>query len=557
MIKLKFDFSQKLSYKQSLYIKGDYNSNILDVIHSFQTRYYHRNSKLWECKIDYFPIILDKLKFEDIQICGEVPKKFEKYLKMLDIYDEQDADYLSRTKPFEHQIESFNYALTHNKFLLGDEQGLGKTKQALDIAVARKHKMRHCLIVCGVNNLKWNWYKEVEIHTNEKAHILGSRVNRKGKTVIGSSAERLADLKQIHDEYFLITNIETLRDKSIQSQIKKMCSDGIIGMTIIDEIHKCKNSQSKQGKAIHCCCSYYRLALTGTPLMNNPVDLYNVLKWLEVENHSLTYFKNLYCEMGGFGGYEIIGYKNLDQLENSLNKNMLRRRKEEVLDLPPKIYTDELLDLDSSQDKLYRDVTNQIIEDIDRIILLPNPLTELIRLRQVTSNPNILTSKNITNVKYDRIVDILESTTDKVIIFSNWTKVINPLYIKLSSLGYNPALVTGESKDPILEMNKFQSDNTCKVILGTTPALGTGYTLTAANTVIFIDEPWSKAIKDQAEDRCHRIGTKGTVNIITLICKDTIDERIHQIIKDKGELSDRIVDGKAVQPSDIKFLIGA
>lgn len=557
MIKLKFDFSQKLKYKQSLYIKGGYNSNILDVIHSFQTRYYHRNSKLWECKIDYFPIILDKLKFEDIQICGEVPKKFEKYLKMLDIYDEQDADYLSRTKPFEHQIESFNYALTHNKFLLGDEQGLGKTKQALDIAVARKHKMRHCLIVCGVNNLKWNWYKEVEIHTNEKAHILGSRVNRKGKTVIGSSAERLADLKQIHDEYFLITNIETLRDKSIQSQIKKMCSDGIIGMTIIDEIHKCKNSQSKQGKAIHCCCSYYRLALTGTPLMNNPIDLYNVLKWLEVENHSLTYFKNLYCEMGGFGGYEIIGYKNLDQLENSLNKNMLRRRKEEVLDLPPKIYTDELLDLDSSQDKLYRDVTNQIIEDIDRIMLLPNPLTELIRLRQVTSNPNILTSKNITNVKYDRIVDILESTTDKVIIFSNWTKVINPLYIKLSSLGYNPALVTGESKDPILEMNKFQSDNTCKVILGTTPALGTGYTLTAANTVIFIDEPWSKAIKDQAEDRCHRIGTKGTVNIITLICKDTIDERIHQIIKDKGELSDRIVDGKAVQPSDIKFLIGA
>ena len=557
MIKLKFDFSQKLSYKQSLFIKGDYNSNILDVIHSFQTRYYHRNSKLWECKIDYFPIILDKLKFENIQICGEVPKKFERYLKMLDIYDEQDADYLSRTKPFEHQIESFNYALTHNKFLLGDEQGLGKTKQALDIAVARKHKMRHCLIVCGVNNLKWNWYKEVEIHTNEKAHILGSRVNRKGKTVIGSSAERLADLKQIHDEYFLITNIETLRDKSIQSQIKKMCNEGIIGMTIIDEIHKCKNSQSKQGKAIHCCCSYYRLALTGTPLMNNPIDLYNVLKWLEVENHSLTYFKNLYCEMGGFGGYEIIGYKNLDQLENSLNKNMLRRRKEEVLDLPPKIYTDEILDLDSSQDKLYKDVTNQIIEDIDRIMLLPNPLTELIRLRQVTSNPNILTSKNITNVKYDRIADILESTTDKVIIFSNWTKVINPLYIKLSSLGYNPALVTGETKDPIGEMNKFQSDNTCKVILGTTPALGTGYTLTAANTVIFIDEPWSKAIKDQAEDRCHRIGTKGTVNIITLICKDTIDERIHQIIKDKGELSDRIVDGKAIQPSDIKFLIGA
>ena len=105
-------------------------------------------------------------------------------------------------------------------------------------------------------------------------------------------------------------------------------------------------------------------------------------------------------------------------------------------------------------------------------------------------------------------------------------------------------------------MNKFQNDESCKVILGTTPALGTGYTLTAANTVIFIDEPWSKAIKDQAEDRCHRIGTKGTVNIISLLCKDTIDERIHQIIKEKGELSDRIVDNQSVTPSDLKYLLG-
>jgi SNF2 family DNA or RNA helicase len=556
MIKLKFDFAQKLNNKWSLYIKGDYNPAILDVIHSFQTRYYHRNSRLWECKIEYFPIILDKLKYENIQICGDVPKKYKQFMELLDKYDVPDQEYTSKTQPFEHQMASFNYALTHNKFLLGDEQGLGKTKQALDIAVSRKRKMAHCLIVCGVNGLKWNWYKEVEIHTNEKAHILGSRVNRKGKTVIGSSAERLADLKQIHDEYFLITNIETLRDKSIQSQIKKMCNEGIIGMTIIDEIHKCKNSQSKQGKAIHCCCSYYRLALTGTPLMNNPIDLYNVLKWLEVENHSLTYFKNLYCEMGGFGGYEIIGYKNLDQLENSLNKNMLRRRKKEVLDLPPKIYTNEILELSPSQQKLYEEVKKGVMDNIDKILLRPNPLVELTRLRQVTSNPDILTSAKTINCKYERVLDILDSTEDKLIIYSNWSKVIDPLY-ELIREKYGVAKVTGETKNPMEQIDKFQNDPGCRVIIGTTPALGTGYTLTQASTIIFIDEPWNRATKEQAEDRCHRIGTKGTVNIITLICKDTIDERIHQIIKDKGELSDRIVDGKAIQPSDIKFLIGA
>jgi SNF2 family DNA or RNA helicase len=556
MIKLKFDFSQKLKYKQSLYIKGDYNPAILDTIHSFQTRYYHRNSRLWECRIEYFPIILDKLKYENIQICGDVPKKFHKYLNLLDIYDKSDSVYSSKTKPFRHQLDSYNYALHHNKFLLGDEQGLGKTKQALDIAVSRKHKMRHCLIVCGVNNLKWNWYKEVEIHTKEQAHILGIRINKKGKTVIGSTSERLADLKQIHDEYFIITNIETLRDKDIQGQIKKMCDDGVIGMTIIDEIHKCKNSQSKQGKAIHCCTSYYRLALTGTPLMNSPVDLYNILKWLQVENHSLSYFKNLYCEMGGFGGYEVIGYKNLDQLENILNKNMLRRRKEEVLDLPPKIYTNEILELSPSQQKLYEEVKKGVMDNIDKILLMPNPLVELTRLRQVTSNPDILTSAKTINCKYERVLDILDSTEDKLIIYSNWSKVIDPLY-ELIREKYGVAKVTSETKNPMEQIDKFQNDPGCRVIIGTTPALGTGYTLTQASTIIFIDEPWNRATKEQAEDRAHRIGTKGTVNIITLICKDTIDERIHQIIKDKGELSDRIVDGKAIQPSDIKFLIGA
>lgn len=556
MIKLKFDFAQKLNNKWSLYIKGDYNPAILDVIHSFQTRYYHRNSRLWECKIEYFPIILDKLKYENIQICGDVPKKFHKYLNLLDIYDKSDSVYSSKTKPFRHQLDSYNYALHHNKFLLGDEQGLGKTKQALDIAVSRKHKMRHCLIVCGVNNLKWNWYKEVEIHTKEKAHILGSKINKKGKTVIGSTSERLADLKQIHDEYFIITNIETLRDKEIQVQIKKMSDDGVIGMTIIDEIHKCKNSQSKQGKAIHCCTSYYRLALTGTPLMNSPVDLYNILKWLQVENHSLSYFKNLYCEMGGFGGYEVIGYKNLDQLENILNKNMLRRRKEEVLDLPPKIYTNEILELSPSQQKLYEEVKKGVMDNIDKILLMPNPLVELTRLRQVTSNPDILTSAKTINCKYERVLDILDSTEDKLIIYSNWTKVIDPLY-ELIREKYGVTKVTSETKNPMEQIDKFQNDPGCRVIIGTTPALGTGYTLTQASTIIFIDEPWNRATKEQAEDRAHRIGTKGTVNIITLICKDTIDERIHQIIKDKGELSDRIVDGKAIQPSDIKFLIGA
>ena len=554
MIKLKFDFSQKLRYKQSLFIKGDYSSTILDVIHSFQTRYYHHNSKMWECKIDYFPIILDKLKFEDIQIYGEIPKKYRHFMELLDKYDTPDHKYTSKTKPYNHQIDSYEYALTHNKFLLGDEQGLGKTKQALDIAVSRKHKMSHCLIVCGVNNLKWNWLNEISTHTNEKGHILGSRVNRKGNIVVAGVNERYDDLCRVHDEYFLITNLETLRDKRIQSQIKNMCESGVIGMTIIDEIHKAKNPSSAQGKAIHCCCSYYRLALTGTPLMNNAIDLYNILKWLQVDNTSFTTFKSRYCIMGGFGGYQIMGYKNLNELETKLQNNMIRRRKQDVLDLPPKIYTDEVLELSVSQQKLYEEVKSGVIENIDKIMLMPNPLVELTRLRQITSNPDILTSKETVNCKYERILDILDSTEDKIIIYSNWSKVIEPLY-KLIAEKCRVAKVTGETKNPMEQIEKFQNDPYCRVILGTTPALGTGYTLTQANTVIFIDEPWNRATKEQAEDRAHRIGTKGTVNIITLMCRNTIDERIHSLIVEKGELSDRIVDGSGISKNDIQFLL--
>ena len=130
----------------------------------------------------------------------------------------------------------------------------------------------------------------------------------------------------------------------------------------------------------------------------------------------------------------------------------------------------------------------------------------------------------------------------KVIVFSNWTQVINPAYELMPS--YNPALVTGETKDKDKQIQKFKTDESCKVILGTIPCLGTGFTLNEANTVIFLDEPFSSADKEQAEDRCHRIGTKGAVNVITLMCKGTVDERIHNIVKNKKELSDKIVDNK-------------
>lgn len=538
-MKIKLDKGIKFRGK-SLFIKIDKSEKeAYNVIQSFKC-FYHRDKNMWELNKQAFYTIIDKCKHLDITIVGTLENPMDAFLNRVDTYI-GNVTYQPVTKPFSYQIDSFNYSVNHNKFLLADEQGLGKTKQALDIAISRKSHMKHCLIICGVNELKWNWFNEVKLHTTETAHILGLKENGK----IGSVADRLNDLQSNLDSFFLITNIETLRDENIQKQITTMSQMGVIGMTILDECHKCKNYTSQQGKAIHCCDTYYKLALTGTPIMNNAIDLYNILRWLGYENHSLTEFKNKYCIMGGFGGYQIEGYKNLDKLQAILDKCMLRRRKDDVLDLPPKIYVNEVLEMSSKQEKLYYEVQQNIRDNIDKVMLLPNPLTALIRLRQVTGNPAILTSSEIPNVKYERCKSIISEVSEnggKVIVFSNYTKIINPLVDILNE--FNPALVTGETSDINTQINKFKTDNSCKVILGTIGCLGTGFTLNEANTVIFLDEPWTSANKLQAEDRCHRIGTKGCVTIITLICKDTIDERISQVVHSKQELSNRVIDNK-------------
>jgi SNF2 family DNA or RNA helicase len=170
----------------------------------------------------------------------------------------------------------------------------------------------------------------------------------------------------------------------------------------------------------------------------------------------------------------------------------------------------------------------------------------LIRLRQVTGNPSLLSSKISSNPKFDRMIEIIDEVVlngGKCVVFSNWTNVINPAFDLVSTKGYKPALYTGENTDVReKEKDRFMNDDACKVILGTIDAMGTGLTLTAANTVIFLDDPWNRAKKDQCEDRVHRIGTTASPNIITIMCKGTIDEKINNLVYKKGKLSDIIVD---------------
>ena len=544
MINVRIAESNKCNEDYSIFVSFTYNQNIVDTIKSYPTRYWIPDTKEWEMPLKKLADLVSKFSTETFDITGKFVSLEKKEAKI-------PKNFKFKTKPFEHQIEGFNYGLNNNRWLLGDEQGLGKTKQVIDIAVAKKlsEGYKHCLIICGVNGLKWNWFNEIHTHSDEGAYILGQRTKKNGSVVIGGNADKFEDIRNIDDikEYFIITNIETLRYADITTELCKLTKNGTISMIAADECHKMKNPSSQQGKAFLKLQAETMIAMTGTPLMNNPLDLYIILKWLGYEKYPMYAFRKHYCIMGGFGGYEIIGYKNLDELQERLSEIMLRRLKDDVLDLPEKTYVDEYVEMTPKQAIIYKEVTAEIKSNIDSIKMVNNPLAELIRMRQATGYTGILSSTIQESAKLDRMEELVADAVEnnhKVVIFSNWTQMTTPIAKRL--MKYNPAVITGEiNTDTRQQMiDKFQNNNSCKVIVGTIGAMGTGLTLTEGTVEIFLDHPWNRALYDQAVDRCHRIGQKHNITIYNILCKDTIDERIWEIVNAKGAMSDYMVDGK-------------
>ena len=567
MIKIKIDNPDKLAsnvlIKKSAFVSFDYDGRVVDFIKKMGTRIYNPDNRTWEMPINNIVSLCNK--FEDIEIIIE---GFYEDLHKIELENDIPKNIIFKTKPFPHQLDGIRFGLNHDRFLLCDDQGLGKTLQIIDLVECLGDKVQKALIICGVNSLKYNWREEVSKHSNEKGYVLGTRYRKNGKEYLGSTKDKINDLSNLPDHKYIITNIETLRlgakkigkyeyDFPIANKIKELCNDGTIGLIAFDECHRAKDSTSLQGKAMLEISAPHMIAMSGTPLMNSPIDLYFPIKWLGYENHSLFEFKRHYCRLGGYNDAEIMGYKNLDELRSLVDQIMLRRLKTEVLDLPDKIEKLEYVEMSSKQSKLYLEVQQNTKTLIHQIRMSNNPLSMLLRLRQVTGWCGIIDESIQESAKMQRMIELVEdivSNNQKAIIFSNWTS-ITEVAIKLLSK-YNPAYITGDVKqeERMNEVDRFQNDERCKVIVGTIGAMGTGLTLTSAQNVIFLDEPWTKALKNQAEDRAHRIGTKGTVSIITLMCKDTIDDRIHDLIVKKGKMSDALIDGK-LSLEDINFLL--
>ena len=540
MITIEERQTKKLPGLTSLFVSFTYNQLIVDTLKTFGVYQYLPKDKEWEFPLSALSQLLDNLcSIDDItlNLLSQKSQTFTNY-KLSKM----------KTKLFDYQEDGVQFGLNHNSWLLLDAPGLGKTLQLICLAneLKKREKIKHCLVICGVSSLKNNWKKEIEKHSDLSATILGEYTNSKGKQLVGSIQDRINCLKKPIKEFFIITNIESIRSKELVEQLIK--GKNQIDMIIVDEVHQAKNPSSQQGKnLLKLNKAKYKIAVTGTLLVNRPVDAYLPLKWIGVDKSCYSTYKYYYTIMAGPFHNEFLGYRNLDTLKEQLDKYSLRRTKD-LLNLPEKTIINEYVDMDGQQEKFYTNIKQGIIDQVDKVVLNTQSIIGMVsRLRQATAYPKILTTENIPSAKIDRACDLAEQIIDngdKVVIFSTFKDTLNELYNRLKE--YNPTINTGDTKDNDIAKNidNFQNNPNDKIFLATWQRCGTGITLTAASYMIFIDTPWTFAIFEQSCDRIYRIGTKKPVTIYTLITKDTVDEKVQMLVDSKEALSEYVIDNK-------------
>ena len=528
----------------SLYVTFNYKSELVDIMKQFSGSYFNKKELYWEVPLCYLSDLIELCSGHDaIHI-----QFYEDEAEELIDFPIQDIE---NEKLLPHQIEAVKFGLqpNHKKWLLLDTMGLGKTYSAIALAcnLHAQGLVNKVLIICGVNALKNNWKREIQHISSLPVKILGERINRKGKAVVGSIQQRLEQLQTEDDTFFTITNIETIRDDSIVKELLNPKSPNHFDMMIFDEIHHCVAHDSLQSKHMLKLQNVeYKLGLTGTLILNSPEDCYVPMKWIDAEKCGFTNYRYTFIQYDNNSPIPT-GYHNLDLLKYNIARNSLRRVKD-LLDLPPKTVINKYIDLEGKHQTFYNDIKKGIVDSVDKVhISTASILAMVTRLRQATVLPSILTTDNIPSCKLDYAEDLatqIMEQGDKVVIFSTFKEPVHELVKRL--LKYNPVIGTGDIPDDVIATNitQFQNNPEIRCFIGTWQRCGTGITLTAATYMIFLDTAWTSAEYQQNQDRIYRIGTTKPVTIYNIICNDTIDEHVAELVERKEAVSDFIIDDK-------------
>lgn len=438
-----------------------------------------------------------------------------------------------KTEPFEHQRECLDAVGDRNYFAFFLEPGLGKSKITIDLIVNRKlkHKKYPTLIVCP-NTLIDNWADEIEKHS-DLTYI----------TLTGSKAKRLDKLTDTKDVY--IINYEGTRIMWRDLIAKRF------SCLVLDESTCVKNHKAKQSKA---CLEISRSVpnkyiLSGTPIMNNPLDIFGQYRILDAWMFGTSYyrFKYRYAIWGGYNNYQVVKWVNMREFKERVASCSIYKTKDQCLDLPAKLYQTVKFDLPEAQHQVYTDLKKGFIAEFrDAVVSAPVVLTRLMRFSQITAG----FTKDVegvehdfsSNPKLDWLCDFISDLEDtrKVVVFCRFTREIRLVEEALRERGITFVRVSGDTKERIKLVKQFNTDLGTRVFIGQLQTTGVGINLTSASYCVFMTNSYSYGERVQAEDRCHRIGQTRNVTYIDLIYRNTVDVHIHNTLRRKESLANMV-----------------
>lgn len=466
--------------------------------------------------------------------CFEIEDKLSKVLN--DIFNYKEAKFKPNSqlrsimRPY--QIEAFKWLKMLNKYNLGgilaDDMGLGKTLETIALLDSEVNDLPS--IIISPKSLIYNWERELSKWPTTLIPYV----------IVGNKRER----ERILNDNFkpgnvFIISYDTLRNDLEIFEGKKF------NYVILDEAQAIKNMQALKTKSVKMINALNKLVLTGTPIENSVADLWSIFDFL-MPNYLFSYdrFRNEIEK-----GILMNDDESYKRIISKTKPFILRRKKKDVLkDLPDKIEETILINMNVEQRKIYDSYllqTKNAIRNNEKNKILV--LSLLTRLRQLCISPSLVLDEQIESEKINYTVQMINNlinTDHKVLIFSQFVSALDLIQKELDNLKIPYFIITGDtSSKKRLEMSEeFNKRNSKeKVFLISLKAGGTGLNLIGADTVIHLDPWWNVAIEDQASDRAHRIGQERKVNIFKLVMKDSIEEKVIELQKNKKEIADKII----------------
>ena len=434
-----------------------------------------------------------------------------------------------KAKLRDYQLTGFNWfkTLSYYEFggILADEMGLGKTLQTITFLLSEKGKKS---VIVTPTSLIYNWKSEFEKFAP----------NLNIKIIHGNKEERIFTKEYINEYDVLLTTYGTLRnDYNLYEDIN-------FDYCIIDEAQNIKNSLSQSSEVVKKLNAKVKFALTGTPIENNLMELWSLFDYIMP---GYLYSKKKFQDKF------IKNEKGIIELKKYIKPFILRRLKNDVMsELPDKIEKRYVVEMTKEQKKVYKTYIDNIKNKMKEKDLIKDKITifsYLTKLRQLALDPGILVDGYIGGSgKIDVTVDLINefiNNNHKILLFSQFTSVLDSIKTIFDAEGIEYFYLDGSTKasERVSLVNEFNNSNKVKVFLISLKAGGTGLNLTSADVVIHFDPWWNPAIEDQATDRAHRFGQKNVVEVIKLISKGSIEEKIIKLQESKKEIINEIMNG--------------